>query len=195
MRRSKSNVPAAALRWSIDRAALEFKLARGTLRKSLGSIGAKPDAGGCFSTGQITEALFGSMHIEKLGTQRELRRKLELENRITTASVLDKKALMAGLSQLADSMVARVMSHTELPRELLEDFLRDISELPVIVADVATRQSRLPRGGKHDGDEEASDDEDVDDETDAEASDEGGSQPAKARKTHFRRKPGFHKAP
>jgi hypothetical protein len=84
-RPSKSNVPAAALRWSIERAGIEFGLASQTLRKSLAKSSATPDRDGLFSTKQIVAAIYGSMHIEKLATQKELRKKLELENAITTA--------------------------------------------------------------------------------------------------------------
>jgi hypothetical protein len=49
---------------------------------------------GSFSTKEIAAALYGSMAQEKLQTQKKLRKKLELENAITTASVLDKAAPM-----------------------------------------------------------------------------------------------------
>ena len=89
-RPSKSNVPAAALRWSVERAGIEFGLAGATLRKSLAKSSATADQDGLFTTRQVVDALFGSLAVEKLATQKELRRKLELENAITTASVLDR---------------------------------------------------------------------------------------------------------
>jgi hypothetical protein len=190
MRRSKSNVPAAALRWSPERAGTEFGVSHTSLRYALAKASEHPDQDGLFGTRQIVAALHGSMSQEKLATQRELRKKLQLENAITTASVVDKAGLMKGLSALADAMVHRVMAHTELPREVREDFLRDLSELPVIVEDTAARQSKLPRNSKRDGDEADDDgDEEVDDEAGVEA--EEGSQPQegqKAPKTHFRMK-------
>jgi hypothetical protein len=65
LRPTKSNVPAAALRRSIERAGIEFGLTSATLRKALAKISATPD-NGCYSTGQICEALFGALHQEKL---------------------------------------------------------------------------------------------------------------------------------
>jgi len=60
------------------------------LRESLAKSSATADQDGLFTTRQVVDALFGSLAVEKLATQKELRRKLELENAITTASVLDR---------------------------------------------------------------------------------------------------------
>ena len=78
------------MRWSVERAGIEFGLASVTLRKSLAKSSATADEDGLFTTRQVVDALFGSLAVEKLATQKELRRKLELENAITTASVLDR---------------------------------------------------------------------------------------------------------
>ena len=50
------------------------------------------------------------MNVEKLATQKELRRKLELENAITTISVLDRGALSRSFALIADAMSMRIMS-------------------------------------------------------------------------------------
>ena len=141
---SRSNVPKAVLRWSIDRAAIEFKISQASLRKSLGKIGAEPD-NGCFSTSQIVDALFGEMHQEKLRTQKQITRKLELENSITTGSVLNWAALSAAFAQVADAMVHRI-TVSSLTRHEKEDLLRELSEIPVTISNVAHAQTRLPRG-------------------------------------------------
>jgi hypothetical protein len=98
-----------------------------------------------YSTRQIAASIYGSMHVEKLATQREITRKLELENAITTASVLNRAALQEGFTQLADSLVQVVMS-SPLPRKTREDFLRNLSSWRVIVTNVARNQSKLPNG-------------------------------------------------
>jgi hypothetical protein len=139
------NAPEAALRWSVERAGIEFGLTEVTLRKALAKNSAKADADGCFSTKQITEAVFGSMHIEKLATQREVRRKLELENAITEASVLNRAALSAGFAALADAMKSRIMTDAALSRETKKDILRDLASWPIILEDAAQTQSKLKR--------------------------------------------------
>jgi hypothetical protein len=155
-RPTKSNVPPEPLRWSVKRAAVEFATSVMTLRKMLVKVGVAPGSDGCFSTAEICKAVFGGLAEEKLLTQRQLTRKYQLENQITESRVLDKAALMAGLSQISDAIVSHIMARTELPRETREDILRDLSSIPLVLEDVASRQSKLPRrnGQKDTGDED-----------------------------------------
>jgi len=113
---NKTNAPAAALKWSVERAGVKFGMTSATLRKSLAKNSAQADVDGLFSTRQITDAVFGGLSEEKLATQRPLTRKYELENSIVEASVLNKAALEAGFSQLTDAMVHRIAA-SELSRE------------------------------------------------------------------------------
>jgi hypothetical protein len=143
--RSRSNLPQnEPLRWNVEVASREFRLAVNTLRKSLGQSGAEPDAGGCFTTGQIVAALFDDLRAEKLATQRQLTRRYELDNLITEGRVLDKAPLMAALSAIADAMVSRIMA-SGLSRNEKEDVLKELSSVPIALEEVTARQSRLPR--------------------------------------------------
>jgi hypothetical protein len=54
-RTTKCNVPAAALKWSVERPEVEFGMTSNTLRKSLAKNSAAPDADGLFTTRQITD--------------------------------------------------------------------------------------------------------------------------------------------
>jgi hypothetical protein len=149
-RSSKSNVPGELLHWTIERAGIDFGLAANTLRKALAKSSAIPDADGLFTTKQIVAAIHGSMDIEKLATQKELRRKLELQNAIAEASVLNRSELMKILSMIADAMRTRIMSDSEMSRSAKEDILKDIASIPLLLKEVAHAQSRLPRGnGAH----------------------------------------------
>jgi hypothetical protein len=80
------------------------------------------------------------------GYRRELTRKYEIANRIAEGSVLDRDALTAGFTQLADALSNVVMFDRALSRESKEDFLRNLSNWPLILDDVANRQSKLQRG-------------------------------------------------
>jgi hypothetical protein len=85
-----------------------------------------------------------------------LTRSYELDNQITESRVLDKAALMAGLSQISDAMVS-IISTSGLSREAKEDLQRELAGIPIVLDDVATRQSKLPRnqnGQKDTGDED-----------------------------------------
>jgi hypothetical protein len=66
---SKSNLPQnVPLRWNVEKAATEFGVARNTLKKALNQNFITPDADGLYTTRQLCEGLFGSMHAEKLAT-------------------------------------------------------------------------------------------------------------------------------
>jgi hypothetical protein len=145
IRNPKTNVPAQALRWSLNRASNEFRLAPQTLRKFLHQSGIEPDATGCYSTLQICACVYGDLRSEKLRKERELTRKYQLENEITMGNLLDRAALSKTFALIADAMVSRINAATEVPRNVREDLLRDLARWPDSIQEVASRQSRLPR--------------------------------------------------
>jgi hypothetical protein len=149
----RGNVPAAVLRWSIDRAASEFKLAANTLRKILNQGGAEADAGGCFSTEQITRCVFGDLHSEKLRKELQLVRKYEIENQISEASLLNRTEIAKGLAAVADAMTSRIMA-SDVSRSVKEDLLADLAGVPLVLREVADKQTKLPRGGNGNGSED-----------------------------------------
>jgi hypothetical protein len=147
----RTNVPAALLRWSVERAGIEFGLSSQILRKALAKNSAVPDRDGMFSTAQIIAALFGQLHFEKLRTQRARARKLELENSIVTASVLNRAELEKSFAAIADAFVSRLIAATEIPRNVREELLHDLATWPLALEGVAHRQTRLlPRNNGHD---------------------------------------------
>jgi hypothetical protein len=173
------------LRWSVERAGLEFGLSSNTLRKALGRDSARPDADGFFSTAQIISALYGAMYQEKLRAQRARAQQIELENAITTGSVLDRASLTKAFAQIADAFTSRLNAATEMPRKVRDDLLRDLSRWPLALEDTAKRQTRLPRNGngeRHNGD--------VDEDTNdggVDPDDHAGVQVARARRKRRRR--------
>jgi hypothetical protein len=113
---TKSNLPQdEALKWNLAKAAIEFSTTADTLKKALNQISASPDPDGLFTTAQLCEAIYGSMYKAKLATQHELTRKLELENAITTASVVNRAELERVFAELADALVG-VVKNSNLDR-------------------------------------------------------------------------------
>jgi hypothetical protein len=152
-RPTKSNVPAAALCWSVERAGIEFGMTSNTLRRLLNKNASQADSDGLFTTRQITDAVFGGLNKERLATQRQLTRKYQLENAIVEASVVDRAALMKMLAQIADSMVHRITA-SSLQRNEQEDLLRDLSSIPVALEGVTRAQTRLPAERSNGDDDE-----------------------------------------
>jgi hypothetical protein len=140
---TKSNVPQhAPLRWNVEKAAREFGVNNSTLKRRLNEVSASPDKDGLYTTEQLVEALFGSMHVEKLKTQREITARYALENAITRAEVLNRAELTKGFTALAD-VFSTVITLSELSRREKEDFLKNLSSWPVLLEDVAAAQSKL----------------------------------------------------
>jgi hypothetical protein len=145
IRNPKTNVPAQALRWSVERASREFTYAPSTIRKFLHQGGIEPDADGCYSTLQITACIFGDLKSERLRKERELTKKYQLQNQIVEGSVLDRAELARVFAVIADAISSRINAATELPRAVREDVLKDIASWPLALEETAARQSKLPR--------------------------------------------------
>ena len=144
VRTTKSNVPQLdPLRWNIEKAATEFGLTAATLRRALNKNSALSDKDSLYTTQQIAAAIYGALHIEKLKTQREITRKLVLENEITTGSVLNRAELTRVFAMIAEAISNRIMACGELSRAAKEDILKDLSSWPLALEEVAHAQSRL----------------------------------------------------
>jgi hypothetical protein len=153
VQRPKGNVPTRPLRWTTEAVAREFKLGPNTAKKILNQGGMEPDVTGCYSTEQIVACLFGDLRAERLRKERELVRRYRLENEAAEATLLNRVELMKGFSALADAMVCRIRA-SELSREAQDDLLKALASIPVVINDVAKRQSRLRRNGNGPADEE-----------------------------------------
>jgi len=155
--RPRGNVGREPLRWTIERASREFKVAPGTLRAALSQASVAAGEDGCFTTEGICEGLFGVMHQEKLKTQKEIRKRIMLSNQITQGEVLNKAALAKGLAMIMDAVMSRIMA-SHLDRLAKEDILKDLASWPMVLDDVAHAQTRLPRGnGACNGDDGSED--------------------------------------
>jgi len=80
---------------------------------------------------------------QRIATQKELAEKYRLENEITRGEVLNKAALRAAFTELADAILNVVMSSTQLSREAREDIAKNLANWPLILEEVARAQSRL----------------------------------------------------
>ena len=68
--------------------------------------------------------------------------KLELENRITLATILNRSELATRLATIADALTSRIMA-SPLSREAKEDLLKDIASIPYAIQEVASAQTRI----------------------------------------------------
>jgi len=66
----------------------EFDIAQATLERKLRAAQVFPDAGGCYSTKQLTQAIFGSLFVERLRRITEEADHTALKNAISASLVL-----------------------------------------------------------------------------------------------------------
>jgi hypothetical protein len=120
----------------------EFNFSIPTLRAALAKNSAVPGEDGCFSTQQIVDSLFGALHLEKIRTQRATTERITLENQITRAEVLNRSALEQAFSGVADAMVS-IISRSGLSKDERGDLQRELASIPLTVAGIAKRQTKL----------------------------------------------------
>jgi hypothetical protein len=140
------------LRWTLEKAAKEFDIAKETLRRRLGECHQQPAVDGTYTTRQLVTGLYGDLYGAKLRTQNEQAEKLRIENEVSRGELLSRRELARGFTEVAAAISSRVMACTELPRLAREDILRDLASVPLVLTQTADKQVRLPRGKRRDGD-------------------------------------------
>jgi len=91
----------------------------------------------CLSCPHLT----GPGRFQSLGCNRCI-----INNLIVQASVLNRAELEKGFAAIAEALVGAVMSSEGMSRQAKEDFLRNSSGWPLVLENVAKRQTCLQRG-------------------------------------------------
>jgi len=138
-----SNMPATPLRWSVARAGAEFDIAQQTLERKLRDAQVYPDAGGCYSTKQITEGIFGSLFRERLRRITEEADKTALANQVSRGELVNRHELLQAMAAVAEAMVSTI-ENSGLSRKDQDQIRRNLASIPVIITDVARRQDKRP---------------------------------------------------
>jgi hypothetical protein len=142
------------VRWSTDAACREFNTTAQTLRKGLNAADESPGLDRCYSTSQITAAVYGDIHGERLRETKARANHWELKNGILRGDLLDRAALTRGLEHIVLACAAIIQAST-LTKTEKRDFLTNLSSWPVVVEGVARKQTReAARGGKKEKEEE-----------------------------------------
>ena len=91
----------------------------------------------CLSCPHLT----GPGRFQSLGCNRCI-----IDNLIVQASVLNREELEKGFAAIAEALVGAVLSSEGMSRQAKEDFLRNLSGWPLVLENVAKRQTCLQRG-------------------------------------------------
>src|SRR5215469_18151050 len=143
---ANSNVPSVPLRWSVARAGAEFDIAQQTLERKLRDAQVYPDAGGCYSTKQITEGIFGSLFRERLRRITEEADKVAIANQVARGELLNRAELTRAMAQVADAIVS-VIRNSGLSRFDQEQIQKNLAGIPLVIKDVARRQDKRRGSG------------------------------------------------
>src|SRR5215467_14652723 len=81
---------------------------------------------------------------ERLRTQRQITRRYRLDNEQMEGALLDANLLSDAFSQIADSLSSVIMS-SNLTRQEKEDFLKNLSQIPIVIGDVTQAQTSKKR--------------------------------------------------
>jgi hypothetical protein len=141
-----TNLPAAPLRWNLIRASHEWGYTDDTLKKWLVQAKISPGEDSCYSTQELTTAIYGSKHLETIRKIREEADKIALDNAITRGEVLYREPLEKGASALTNALTVIVLS-SSMTRQEQDDFLLTISGLSSTIQDVAKRQKKKAKKG------------------------------------------------
>jgi hypothetical protein len=124
----------------------------------LEEAGQQPGADGCWSTEQIAGALFGSLFaqkVKKLAAEADL---AVMEAEAMRGESLPRVELVRVLALVVNAM-RQIIEHSRLSLEDKNNLFRELSSIPVVVAEVAETQSRaLSRRSRRstNGEEESS---------------------------------------
>jgi hypothetical protein len=143
---TRSNLPQnEPLKWNLRKAAAEFGTTADTLKKSLNRVSQEPDADGLYTTGQLVQSLFGQLHTEKIRYQRAIAERVEMENAVARADVLNRVELTRSFGEMADAMKQAVLN-SGMPREACENFLHNLATWPLRLQTVADKQTKSRNG-------------------------------------------------
>ena len=135
------------LRWSLRRASREFLISAGNLASKLGAAKEHPGPDSCFSTSQITTAIFGDLWKQRHAKLAAETAKIELETGILRGKYVDRFALEQ-LHALIAEHIKSVIRGSGLTREDQDGILKSISSLKFRVASIVADQRQSGQNGE-----------------------------------------------
>jgi hypothetical protein len=113
------------IRWNLELACREFGADQRTLRKRLIAADALAGPDGCYSTPQITAAVFGDLYGEKLRIAKEQADKLELANKVRRDELYDADASHRAFEAIFTAVRQKILN-SKLANDEKDDLLRDL---------------------------------------------------------------------
>jgi hypothetical protein len=134
-----SNKLYTPVRLSVMAASREFDLSRNAIKARLQST--QPGEDGCYSILQVANAIYNDSKALKDQTEIERCRWYKLRNEAIEGRMLDRAALEEGLSA-SYSAIRLIIEGTHLSRRDKDDIYKQLAHCPVVVQQIADKQSR-----------------------------------------------------
>jgi hypothetical protein len=115
----------AELRWSIELASREFDLDHKTLRKRLVAADTVAGPDGCYSTPQITAAIFGDLYDQKLRIAKAQAEKLEIANKVRADELYEAEPIYRAFEAIFTAVRQKILASAMTNQEK-DDLLRDL---------------------------------------------------------------------
>lgn len=122
------NLPYEPLRWTISRAALEFRRDGTTISKRLREIGADMGADKCYSTGQIAAACYGDIDLERARKVRAEAEQAERNNAREGETIIDLPFAVAFCMDMGVAL-KHIIKGFGLSKEQEDEALNEIADL------------------------------------------------------------------
>jgi hypothetical protein len=145
-----------SVRLSLLAASREFGISRTAIKARLTKT--EPGEDGCFSIKQISDAIHNDSKALKDQTEIERCRWYHLRNEMTEGRLVNRDVLLAGL-EASYNAVLNVVKGSNLAKRDQDDILKALAQCPVVVQQVADKQSKDLIEAKRKKKEDADDDE------------------------------------
>src|SRR5262245_21288315 len=114
------------IRWTRERAGMEFRIDSRALSKNLRKAEIEPGKDDCFTTLQICAAVFGDIASERLRLVKEQADKLALENAEKRRDLISVSELSPVINRAIAAIKARISSASNLDREDKDKLLHEL---------------------------------------------------------------------
>jgi hypothetical protein len=131
MAQKRSNVPRNGIRWSLYQASKEFRIDQTALTKKVAEAGIDPGADGFYSTYDISTAIAGDIHAEKLRECRERADHLELRNQKLRGELLPAADVYQALAQAYLDIKGEILGYSSLTDDQKDSLLTRLSEVEI----------------------------------------------------------------
>lgn len=134
-------LPESALKWTIQRAAREFRVSHNTVKDALTETHQQPDEEGTFTTIQIVNALYSDLRTLRAKEIEARTLNWTLRNESARGALLDKKAVENALAAAAQAIIG-VLKGSNLSRRDREDVMKELETALRAVEAQAKKQQR-----------------------------------------------------